>query len=250
MKSVVALRSKDIGWIAFFALVLLSWVLMFQMARGDSWICGADEIRLLPFGGFTALWPMWSVMVGAMMLPTLVPVLVAFNGLPAATGRSPVGWWGLVTGYSLVWLAASVGFAGLQVLALRNGWLEQTGIVSSQWSAAALLAVAGFWQFTRGKEACQTGCMLPVHYFLARWRPGFAGGARMGVDFGANCVGCCWAIMALAFVGGMTSLLWMGLATAFMVAEKLPQVGRLLRRPAGGVLLAAAAYVAYQATIN
>ena len=44
--------------------------------------------------------------------------------------------------------------------------------------------------------------------------------------------------MALGFVGGMMSLLWMGLATLFMVLEKLPQIGHRVVKPMGMVLIA------------
>jgi predicted metal-binding membrane protein len=45
--------------------------------------------------------------------------------------------------------------------------------------------------------------------------------------------------MALGFVGGVMSLLWMGLATLFMVFEKLPQVGHYVTKPMGFALIAA-----------
>lgn len=44
--------------------------------------------------------------------------------------------------------------------------------------------------------------------------------------------------MALGFVGGVMSLLWMGLATLFMVLEKLPQIGHAITRPMGFALIA------------
>jgi len=33
--------------------------------------------------------------------------------------------------------------------------------------------------------------------------------------------------------------LWMGLATFIMIVEKLPQVGRVIRKPLGGLLVLA-----------
>jgi predicted metal-binding membrane protein len=44
--------------------------------------------------------------------------------------------------------------------------------------------------------------------------------------------------MALGFVGGVMSLLWMGAATLFMVIEKLPQLGAFVTRPMGYALIA------------
>ena len=59
----------------------------------------------------------------------------------------------------------------------------------------------------------------------------------MGLGLGAFCVGCCWGFMALGFVGGVMSLLWMGLATLFMVLEKLPQIGHAVTKPMGVALI-------------
>jgi len=140
-------------------------------------------------------------------------------------------------GFGAVWLAVSAVFALIQTVAIAQGWLDLTGVVASRMVAAALLGLAGLYQFSQVKTACQTACLTPMQYFVTRFHPGLAGGLRMGAGLGAYCVGCCWAVMALAFVGGMTSLLWMGLATAFMVAEKLPDIGQHLRRPAGAALI-------------
>jgi predicted metal-binding membrane protein len=76
-----------------------------------------------------------------------------------------------------------------------------------------------------------------MSYFLGHWRPGAAGGLRMGLGLGAFCAGCCWGFMALGFVGGVMSLLWMGLATLFMVLEKVPEIGHRVTRPIGAGLI-------------
>ena len=242
MLSVISTRA--LAWLGFYGLILLAWAALYQMARGQGgFLCGPGAVRLLPLGGFGALYPMWAVMMAAMMLPTIIPTLKAYHTLPAAAGASLAGWWGVVVGYAGVWLVGSAGFAALQVLALNGALVDLTGVVTSPWSAAALFALAGGWQFTRTKESCQEACLSPMGYFLANWRPGLAGGMRMGLDVGLVCVGCCWALMGLAFVGGVMSLLWMGLATLFMVAEKLPEIGAPLRRPAGAALMAASVYM-------
>lgn len=66
----------------------------------------------------------------------------------------------------------------------------------------------------------------------------------MGLRLGAVCLGCCWALMALGFVGGVMNLVWMGIATLLMALEKLPQIGRVVTRPLGLVLLAASVFSA------
>ncbi len=101
-----------------------------------------------------------------------------------------------------------------------------------------LLALAGAYQFTPLKAACLSKCRAPMMFFLQHWDEG---PWRNGLRLGAVCLGCCWALMLLAFVGGVMNLAFMGLATVLMALEKLPMLGRWLTRPMGVGLLAAAA---------
>ena len=66
----------------------------------------------------------------------------------------------------------------------------------------------------------------------------------MGLTLGTYCVVCCWGMMALGFVGGVMNLAWMGLATLFMVLEKLPQIGHKIIKPMGFLLILGAVGVA------
>jgi predicted metal-binding membrane protein len=183
-------------------------------------------------------------MMAAMMMPTIVPTLQVYDDLPIS-GRA--GWLGLIAGYGAVWLIGSAVFAGMQVVLMGWGWIDLAGAATSWWLTAGLFAVAGAWQFTRRKTVCQDACLSPMQYFLTNWKPGGVGGWQMGVEIGLVCVGCCWAIMTLGFVGGAMSLLWMGLATMFMVIEKLPDIGQHVRRPAGLALLGAFVFCVFQA---
>jgi predicted metal-binding membrane protein len=121
------------------------------------------------------------------------------------------------------------------------------GILRSPFASAALLVAVGAFQFTRAKEVCHGVCHAPTMYFLGNWRTGVAGGLRMGLGLGAFCVGCCWGFMVLGFAGGVMNLAWMGIATFFMVLEKLPPVGHRITRPLGFGLIAAGAGLALSA---
>ena len=67
----------------------------------------------------------------------------------------------------------------------------------------------------------------------------------MGVSHGAYCVGCCWFLMALLFVGGVMNLVWVAAIAVFVLLEKVAPWGRALARISGiGLLLGAVALVA------
>jgi predicted metal-binding membrane protein len=109
---------------------------------------------------------------------------------------------------------------------------------------AGLLLFAGLYQFSSLKEACLSKCRQPLTFFMAHWDEG---PWRNGLRLGAVCLGCCWALMALAFVGGVMNVAFMGLAALIMVLEKLPEIGRWVTRPLGVVLIAAAIWTGLSA---
>ena len=142
----------------------------------------------------------------------------------------------------VAWAGFSAAAAGVHVtlsaMALPVPFAMDAPVLS-----ASALGLAGAFQFTALKEACLSHCRSPAGFLLARWRPGAAAAARLGFEHGLHCIGCCWALMALAFAVGMVELLWMGLLTAVMVAETALPFGSRLTRPLGVALLAAGATV-------
>ncbi|WP_347310139.1 DUF2182 domain-containing protein [Defluviimonas sp. SAOS-178_SWC] len=250
----IALPSRRAwGWIGFYALILLAWVSVALMARGQAsggipaefWaaLCASAAEASLP-----ALWAMWALMAAAMMLPTFVPALRTFADLSATGATTAAGAAALVAGYGAVWLTASALGAGAQAALARAGMLTPFGASLSPWLTAALLVGAGLYQFSVVKAACLAKCRMPLTFFMERWRPGAPAAFAMGLRLGAVCLGCCWALMALGFVGGVMNLVWMGAATLFMTLEKLPDIGRRLTRPVGWALIIAGGVTALRAT--
>ena len=200
-----------------------------------------DGGMAMPAPGGGALLSMWLVMMATMMLPVMVPTLAAYETLIRTANGTRAGWLGVLAGYLGTWLGMASLLAAAQMGLARAGLVDAMGAARAAWFAAALLLAAGLWQFTALKETCQGICLAPTAWFLGRWRTGVLGGARMGAGLGAVCVTCCWGYMAVGFVGGTMSMLWMAGATCLMILEKLPQVGRRLRRPVGAAMLAAGA---------
>jgi len=71
-------------------------------------------------------------------------------------------------------------------------------------------------------------------FLLESWRDGRIGALRMGVEHGAWCVGCCWALMAALFALGVVSVAWMAFVAALIAAEKLLPWAR---KTSGGITL-------------
>jgi predicted metal-binding membrane protein len=244
---------RSLLWLGFFAAILVAWAIMFRMSMtmdldllGRPGAAGRAMAAMdpamdmpMPMARFAPLAAMWAVMMAAMMLPTLVPTLRAYEDLITSANGSRAGWLGVVSGYFTVWAGFALMIAAAQLALLHAGLIDMLGTATTGWFAAGLLIGVGLYQFSRAKELCHGVCHSPAMYFLGHWRTGFGGGLRMGLGLGAFCVGCCWGFMALGFVGGVMSLAWMGLATLFMVIEKLPQIGQAVTRPLGVALILA-----------
>jgi predicted metal-binding membrane protein len=188
----------------------------------------------------------WLLMISAMMLPTAVPLLDRFDRLVSQRpdrGRLLAL---VIGGYMLAWfafgMAAHLLDAAVQQAALQSDWLLFNG-----WIAASLvLAGAGLFQFSRLKYHCLVRCRTPLSFITKHWRgrTPLRHALLLGLDHGAFCVGCCWAIMLLMFVVGTASLGWMLLLGAVMALEKNTRWGPRLSRPVGALLLVAAGALA------
>ena len=187
---------------------------------------------------FLPLFGMWAVMMAAMMFPTMIPTLKSYEDLLISADGTRIGWVGLLLGYSIIWITFSALITVFQLGLLSLGLVDMMGKAKSIWISSALLIIAGAFQFTRAKEVCHGVCHNPMTYFLGNWKTGFDGGLRMGLGLGAFCAGCCWLFMVLGFAGGVMNFLWMGLATVFMVTEKLPAIGHYVIKPMGAILIA------------
>ncbi len=229
------------AWIALFSGGLLLWALLFLMAVPNAEIMagGVSFIEAIcsvtpGAAGWATAFLMWGVMSAAMMAPTALPAFATFDDLP---GTTPRGLMQLVGGYLVIWTGFALVAAALQVALAGAGLIGALGQSQTVWLTAALFGVAGAYQFSTLKEACLSRCRAPLAFFMQHWAEGpFRNGLRLGAD----CLGCCWALMLLAFVGGTMNLAFMGLAMLLMALEKLPDLGRHITRPLGWGLIALA----------
>lgn len=184
-----------------------------------------------------AIWFMWAVMMAAMMLPSALPMVLTFVSIgqrsgAAARGRS------FVIAYLAVWFVFSAGATGAQWSLQRMGWVDPMIVSTSSLLTGALLLIAGVYQFSRLKRMCLSHCRTPLGFLLGEWRSGTVGAFVMGARHGLLCVGCCWALMALLFVGGVMNLAWVAALSIAVALEKLLPRGERLAGALGVVLIA------------
>ena len=189
------------------------------------------------FSTFGVLFMMWAMMMAAMMLPSVFPATLLF----ARVNREWQKTGAFVCGYLLAWLAFSLAVAGGQWWLMRWDGLDENLALSSNIAQGALLGFAGVYQFSSFKKACLRWCAEPVTFFLLHWKNGRAGAMVMGLKNGGFCLGCCWVLMLLLFVGGVMELRWIFLLAFFALAEKiLPlAVSEITGKIIGGILLLA-----------
>jgi predicted metal-binding membrane protein len=175
----------------------------------------------------------WQLMIAAMMLPSSLPMLRLFGRASANQPRPMRAMAAFLGGYALVWTAfGAAAFLGdLAVHRLAEGWAwlaARPGLIGG-----AVLLLAGAFQLSGLKDRCLTVCRHPAAYLLSRYRRGTGAAFRLGAGHGLFCVGCCWALMLVAFAAGVASLWWMAALTAVMVFEKTGRDGRRGVRPIG-----------------
>src|SRR5207248_8111190 len=104
--------------------------------------------------------------------------------------------------------------------------------------AGGVLIAAGLYQSAPLKRACLNLCRTPAEFVSRSWRRGAVGAMRLGILHGTYCVGCCWALMALVFVGGVMNFAWIAALTLIVGVEKMVPRGDLIGRAAGVALVA------------
>jgi predicted metal-binding membrane protein len=187
------------------------------------------------------LWAMWAVMMAGMMIPSASPLLLLYAVAARRSSGGTVGRqvYALAAGYLAVWAVFSLGATVLQRVLANLLLLSPMMEVTSARASAALLIVAGVYQLTPIKQACLRACQSPLGFLMSRWRGGWSGALRMGLEHGAYCVGCCWELMLLLFAGGVMNLTVIAALTAFVAFEKLTPFGPYGARVSGVLLLAA-----------
>ena len=246
-----AANKRGLGLLVAAAVLLLGgcWWLTMSMAADFARGSSIDWRHASLF----VLFAMWAVMMAAMMLPAAIPFLrllsqcavlqTRHSGAASPNVAASVMVTAAAVAYLLMWLLFSIAAAGLQAWLAAS--LDSKLAVSQPLAQAALLAAIGGYQLSPLKFACLRGCRPPPLFLLLHWRRGIRGAFVMGGQHGLFCLGCCWALMLLLFVGGIMNLWWILGLTCYALVEKTAPPSALIpiTRLSGAALLLAAVMV-------
>jgi predicted metal-binding membrane protein len=174
------------------------------------------------------LFAMWVVMMAGMMLPSAAPALLIYAMVVRrsdASARAPAHVYAFAGGYLVVWTLFSLLATILQRYLAHTLLLSPMMETQNPLFSGALLIVAGIFQLTPWKRTCLDACRSPAEFLTRHWRKGVSGGFYLGVANGLFCLGCCWALMLLLFVGGVMNLWCIAALTIFVLLEKIAPLG-------------------------
>jgi predicted metal-binding membrane protein len=204
----------------------------------------ATEPRIWGSARWALMIAMWWIMMIAMMSPSAAPTVLLYARVhrhalardQTQDALAPTGVF--LAGYLLVWLAFSVAAAALLWLFEREAIVSATMMGSqSRWLSGIVLIAAGLYQLSPLKNVCLSHCRAPAAFLSRHWRPHTLGALRVGALHGAYCMGCCWMLMVLLFVGGVMNLVWIAAIVLLVLVEKMFPAGQWVGRAAGIALI-------------
>ncbi len=224
-------------------LVLLAWSESpYSIYLGHGELGGVSAAtQVIPLAALFVLG--WSVMVLAMMLPTVLPLVTEFRRRAFASSPSQSTTGAMVAGAVGVWFPFGVAVYLLDLGIHRAA--ELPPLHGNTWVLGfSSLALAGIYQFTRAKSRFLNDCCYPSDFLQSRWRMSltYGGAIRTGLSYGRASVGSHWALMLLMFSLALQSFPLMLLIGLAMAVENQSKVGPRARVPIGGAILALAAF--------
>jgi len=220
-------------------LLLGAGIEMEMMDMGGSQVVAMQPIWDLPY--VVVILVMWVVMMAAMMLPTAAPTVLLVTVLAGDrldnSNLVPAAAMLFASGYLLVWCGFSLAATSVQWGLDKAGLLSETIAFANVVLASTVLVAAGVYQWTPLKHTCLRHCRSPTGFLVHHWRGGMLGAVRTGVRHGLFCLGCCWMLMALLFVGGLMNLAWVGAIALLVLFEKTLPGGDWMGRFTGLVLI-------------
>ena len=259
-------RDRAVVIVALAIITALAWVDLVWLAD-DMAMGGMDMTgyRMIPAGRglmmpadapwqpieFGYVFVMWLVMMIGMMMPSAAPMILIYARVgrqAAREGKPFAGSAWFAGGYLLAWTAFSLVATSAQWALERAALMTPMMESASNRLGAAVLILAGLYQWAPLKDACLSHCRSPLLFIQQHggFRREPLGALALGFRHGIYCIGCCWALMALLFVGGVMNLFWIATLAILVLFEKVVPFGRIVARAAGLVFIAGGVWLLLQ----
>ncbi len=242
MIEAVIRRERAIIVTALLVMCALAWLYLLRLQPGmsamDHGAMAMPMMEATPAAGLIATMLMWAIMMVAMMLPSAAPMILFFSSIQRTrhSQQSPfIGTGYFAASYVLVWIGFAIVAGTIQWALNSSAVLSPEMTIRSRYLTGVVLILTGVYQWSRLKHICLTRCRSPLSFIMTEWREGRAGALIMGLRHGMFCVGCCWLLMALLFVGGVMNLVWVAALSAAVLAEKLLPQGDRIGRVVGAI---------------
>jgi predicted metal-binding membrane protein len=187
-------------------------------------------------GAAASFLAMWSAMMVAMMLPSLVPMLNRYRQAVAGSGETRLGMLTALAavGYFAVWSALGVAVfplgVALAAAEMRLPALARTAPVA----VGIVVLIAGAMQFTTWKARHLAWDHVGRGH-IRRSSVDAATAWRHGLCLGLHCCYCCAGLTASFLVLGVMDLRAMAVVTAAITVERLAPAGVRAARAVGVV---------------
>jgi predicted metal-binding membrane protein len=190
---------------------------------------------------------MWTVMMMAMMLPSLVPILMRYRHAAGVSGEPLIGWHTalMATGYFSAW--AMLG-AAMFPLGAAVAWMQARSLAvahTAPMGAGLVVIAAGALQLTAWKARRLACC----RHFQTGYRTRVTGAAtawRRGMQLGLCCIQCCAGQTATLLVLGVMDLRVMAAVTVAIAVERLAPAGLQSARVTGFVMMVGGAVMMFR----
>ena len=223
---IVYMAMLTLCFVAWGYMAYMGWAMQ-HMDTVEMWMPPRSGTRPWQLYDFWMLFVMWSVMMIAMMTPSVLPMVSMYMTVAQSKkskGQAYTPTIIFLLGYLIAWILFSVIISIIQYPLHVTGLLNPMMDSRSYLLSGTILIFAGIYQWTPWKNACLQQCRSPLQFLMTSWHEGKWGAVRMGIHHGTYCIGCCWALMAVMFSVGVMNVMWMIIIAFFVLAEKISPV--------------------------
>ena len=207
-------------WIFFYSIIATSWFVLYYFST----------LHVHLHDNLSLIFMMWSLMVLAMMTPTIIPYLRFYADLKYTKQGcvNNVHLFLFTIAYIIGWLIYAIIGTILQYILEFYQLLNHQGSFTNTTISITIIFLAAIYNILPIKLKALSKCQSPIGFFIKYWKPSYKNSVFLGFRHSLDCIQCCWVLMSLMLVGTMSDLRLMIALTAIMIIEKISISGKIV----------------------